>query len=542
MRTFLRSLGIILVLSASLVAQSPSVTVADTIRLAVNNQYAVGSMTLSWPTFTTADGTYVAASSQTVRITNGLFSVSVYPTVGATPGDGGASPVYYTVSYQLTTGGIVQERWSIPVSGAALKVTNVLVATPAILQGASGTTLPGTCKIGQLFLASGIQYVCSSPNTWTAQETQAHAAALFLSQPPQAGIPFKVDPSTTRDATASDLTSLLGYTPVDPRNNLSEFASLPAGARSNLGLGTAAVKDTSFFVPATALGAPGGALQLDGSGKAIVSQLPALSAMPGQLNLGQVAISGSVGATKFLNGLNGWTQVDYSQIANAPSVPTDNSQIANGAGYAKSADLSLVATSGRYADLLGLPVFGSAATMSASSFLSAASRNASEGVAGLTAGKLDINQFPVVPITQLSGAGTIISHNASEYIPASTLGQASGPAVLSNLGKVLTSELPLIDYSQLINTPIIPNKTSQLTNDSGYVLAASLASVASSGSYDDLNHKPALNFDPAGAATSADGWPDAGQSSNLSDVQRCRDRENKPRPRHRCLDRGVYAI
>ena len=36
-------------------------------------------------------------------------------------------------------------------------------------------------------------------------------------------------------------------------------------------------------------------------------------------------------------------------------VPTDNSELANGCGYAKAADLCTVATSGKYCDLTGTP-------------------------------------------------------------------------------------------------------------------------------------------------------------------------------------------
>ena len=47
-------------------------------------------------------------------------------------------------------------------------------------------------------------------------------------------------------------------------------------------------------------------------------------------------------------------------------------------------------------------------------------------------------------------------------------------------------------YTDLINTPTIPTKTSELTNDSGFVESSDLATVATSGDYDDLLNKPTI--------------------------------------------------
>ena len=48
------------------------------------------------------------------------------------------------------------------------------------------------------------------------------------------------------------------------------------------------------------------------------------------------------------------------------------------------------------------------------------------------------------------------------------------------------------DYNDLSNKPTIPTKTSDLTNDSGFVIDTSLSSVATSGDYDDLSNKPTI--------------------------------------------------
>lgn len=47
-------------------------------------------------------------------------------------------------------------------------------------------------------------------------------------------------------------------------------------------------------------------------------------------------------------------------------------------------------------------------------------------------------------------------------------------------------------YNDLSNKPTIPSKTSDLTNDSNFVVSSSLADVATSGDYDDLSNTPAI--------------------------------------------------
>jgi hypothetical protein len=47
-------------------------------------------------------------------------------------------------------------------------------------------------------------------------------------------------------------------------------------------------------------------------------------------------------------------------------------------------------------------------------------------------------------------------------------------------------------YNDLSNTPTIPTKTSDLTNDSGFVVGSNLATVATTGDYDDLLDKPTI--------------------------------------------------
>ena len=47
-------------------------------------------------------------------------------------------------------------------------------------------------------------------------------------------------------------------------------------------------------------------------------------------------------------------------------------------------------------------------------------------------------------------------------------------------------------YNDLDDKPTIPTNTSDLTNDSGFVVSSNLATVATSGDYDDLSNKPSI--------------------------------------------------
>lgn len=62
-------------------------------------------------------------------------------------------------------------------------------------------------------------------------------------------------------------------------------------------------------------------------------------------------------------------------------------------------------------------------------------------------------------------------------------------------------------YTDLSNTPTIPTKTSELTNDSNFVVSSNLANVATSGSYNDLSDKPTIpTVSDYSASLLSSGW------------------------------------
>jgi hypothetical protein len=74
-------------------------TVQGTVYLA-NGAPGAGTLTLSWPTFTTAAGQLVAAGHLIATIApDGFLSVNLAPNVGATP-----AGLYYTAVYAMSDG------------------------------------------------------------------------------------------------------------------------------------------------------------------------------------------------------------------------------------------------------------------------------------------------------------------------------------------------------------------------------------------------------------------------------------------------------
>jgi hypothetical protein len=89
-------------------------TVQGTVYLA-NGQAGSGTLVVSWPAFTTANGQAVAADSTTVTIaTDGFVSVNLAPNLGATP-----AGLFYTAVYYMSDGSSSTEYWVVPAAAQA---------------------------------------------------------------------------------------------------------------------------------------------------------------------------------------------------------------------------------------------------------------------------------------------------------------------------------------------------------------------------------------------------------------------------------------
>ena len=103
-------LALLAVMVTSAWAAGPALTtIQDTIYRA-DGTPAAGTVLISWPAFTSAEGDPVAAGNQSVAIgTGGAFTTQLVPNVGATP-----AGTYYTVVFQLDDGTVRTEFWAVP--------------------------------------------------------------------------------------------------------------------------------------------------------------------------------------------------------------------------------------------------------------------------------------------------------------------------------------------------------------------------------------------------------------------------------------------
>jgi hypothetical protein len=89
-------------------------TVQGTVYLA-NGQAGAGTLVVSWPAFTTANGQAVAADRTTVTIpSDGFVSVNLAPNLGATP-----AGLYYTAVFYMIDGSTSTEYWVVPAASQA---------------------------------------------------------------------------------------------------------------------------------------------------------------------------------------------------------------------------------------------------------------------------------------------------------------------------------------------------------------------------------------------------------------------------------------
>ena len=106
-------LGAAIVCLASAQAVSTT-TVQGTVYLA-NGQAGTGTLMLSWPSFTTANGLAVAADSTTVPIaSDGFVSVNLAPNQGSTP-----AGLYYTAVFYMSDGTTNTQYWVVPAAAQA---------------------------------------------------------------------------------------------------------------------------------------------------------------------------------------------------------------------------------------------------------------------------------------------------------------------------------------------------------------------------------------------------------------------------------------
>jgi hypothetical protein len=172
-RLFYLARGCILIAMPGL-AQGPALTtVGDTVYRA-DGSPASGTLLISWPAFTTADGHTVAAGNKGVALgSNGSLTVQLAPNAGATP-----AGTTYLVTYQLTDGTVKTENWAV---GATSPETVSQVRT------LGGTSTPLTQVATQQYVNSQLATVVHLSGTETITGSKQFTISPVLPTPSQAG-------------------------------------------------------------------------------------------------------------------------------------------------------------------------------------------------------------------------------------------------------------------------------------------------------------------------------------------------------------------
>lgn len=209
----------------------------------------------------------------------------------------------------------------------------------------------------------------------------------------------------------------------------------------------------------------------------------------------------SLKGTDGRNGIDGKTPVkgvDYFTAAEIEAIEQGAADKVDTAGYAKSADLSTVATSGSYEDLTNKPNIPAAYELPTASATTLGGVKVGSGL-DITNGVLSATGGGVADAIDWSKV-----QNKPNFADVATSGDyndlSNKPTIPSVEG--LASEVYVNEKVAAIVIPEVPTKVSELENDKGYLTehqslegyakTADLAQVAKTGSYNDLADKPTI--------------------------------------------------
>ena len=151
---------------------------------------AQGTILVSWPSFTAADGSAVAAGNTSVTIApDGSVSLALAPNAGANP-----QGTYYTVVYHLNDGTVQKEYWVVPQAATATisemraRVVPAAVAQQSVTQQYVDTSiraLQGSYLQLNGGTMSGVLNLSSDPTNALQAATKEYVDAHAAAQLPQ---------------------------------------------------------------------------------------------------------------------------------------------------------------------------------------------------------------------------------------------------------------------------------------------------------------------------------------------------------------------
>lgn len=190
-------------------------TVQGTVYLA-NGQPGAGTLTVSWPSFTTAAGQLVAADKMTVSIpADGFVSVNLAPNLGSTP-----AGQYYTAVFNLSDGSVTTQYWVVPAAAQASLAQVQAQVMPAA---------QAVQAVSKTYVDQAVAQAVSSQLTVSGGNL---TGPLYLSgdptQPLQAADKHYVDASFSAATASAALSNILPGASSDGSNGLSLIGNLAA--------------------------------------------------------------------------------------------------------------------------------------------------------------------------------------------------------------------------------------------------------------------------------------------------------------------------
>ncbi|HKW16219.1 MAG TPA: hypothetical protein VJO35_01800 [Terriglobales bacterium] len=169
-----RGVCLVTALAIPLLSQGPTLTTLSDTVFRADGGPAAGTLLISWPAFSTADGVTVAAGNKSVTLgANGSFTTQLAPNAGSNP-----AGTVYTVTYQLTDGTVKTETWSV---GTASPETISAVRT------AAGTVTPAMQAATQQYVNAQLATVVHLSGAETVTGAKTFAVSPSLPAPTQSG-------------------------------------------------------------------------------------------------------------------------------------------------------------------------------------------------------------------------------------------------------------------------------------------------------------------------------------------------------------------
>jgi len=291
-RLFCCLLWLIATLGIAWPAEAANTTIVQDVVYRADGTPAAGTLVISWPAFTAADNSAVAAGSMSLAIgAQGAINVSLVPNAGGTP-DG----TYYKVIYKLDDGTTSEEYWSIPATGTTTIsiVRSKVVPSGVAMQVASRQYVDNA--IAAALSGGGLPFL-RIVNSFNGRTGDVMAAPNDYAYSQLSSIPSSFNAGQLQGYNL-DVPTVAGQQPTFNGTKFAEQAKQAADFRDFGANGDVATDDTSAANSAiAALATNGGSLRLPGSGRFFWMRLTSPLNLS---NTGNFNIAGAADSTGFL--------------------------------------------------------------------------------------------------------------------------------------------------------------------------------------------------------------------------------------------------